>query len=147
MFARRLTLRCTVLAAMVATGCLIEQERTTTLPLLTNLNFDGAAADSPTVLLFSMDFRDSDRNLSAGTLKPLINGKPTGDEPVPLQDLFIASGLPLDTANGTLEFVLEVQISDENRPEPGSTFDVGFEATDGDGNVSNTPTSTLEISF
>lgn len=136
-----------LVACMVGGSCLSSQQRDTTLPLLTGLQFDGVAPESPTVLLFHVDFRDSDGNLSAGTLTPYINGKATGESPAQLKELFLENNLALDTPAGTLEFVLEIQIAGDSRPESGSHFDVGFRVTDGDGNESNEPTVTLEIHY
>lgn len=132
---------------VLAGGCPSEQQRDTRLPLLTGLEFDGAAAESPTVLLFHADFRDSDGNLGAGELQPYINGKAAGDALLPLRDVFIDSGVPLDATVGTLQLVLEVQLSAGNLPQEGARFDVGFKVTDADGNGSNVPASTLEIYY
>jgi len=139
----------TALLVLLGTACpMTDQEKDTTLPLFTSLSFDGVAPENSRVLLFHVDFRDSDGDLAAGTLAPLINGKTTGDEPASLRELMLANGLPLDAVSGTLEFVLEVQLSDDpaSLPESGSTFDVGVLATDGAGHESNQPTVTLELS-
>ncbi len=128
-------------------GCLSEQERDQNLPLLTGLTFDGQAAGNGRVLLFSVDFRDGDRDLAAGTFVPLINDKPSVAEPLPLDAMLLKSNLPLDTRAGRLEFELEVKIDDQDRPPKGATFKVGVQVTDGAGHPSNIPTVTLEIGY
>jgi hypothetical protein len=123
------------------------QELNPELPLLTELTFDGVAPTNPLVLLFRVGFRDSDEDLSQGTLTLIINGEPSEATAIGLQELFTATGLPLTTVAGTLEFVLEVQLTVNSLPTPGSTFDVGVQAVDGAGHESNTPTVTLQIDY
>ena len=99
------------------------------------------------MLLFSLHFRDADRDLSAGTYTPLINQKPSVSNPQPLAPLFLRNNLSLDAAEGRLEIELEVKIPDDDRPAAGSTFDVGLQLRDGAGHLSNVPTVTVEISY
>ena len=136
-----------LLALALLGGCPNEQERDPTMPLLTALGYEGAARDNARVLLFRVDFRDQDSDLSAGTLTILLNGKPALADPLELQELFINSGLALNAQSGTLLFELQLDIPDDNRPPAGSTFTVGVMATDAAGQQSNSPTVTLEISY
>jgi hypothetical protein len=136
-----------VLAVLGAGSCLSAQQRDPTMPLLTGLGFDGVSPENPTVLLFHVDFRDSDGDLAAGTLTPLVNGRATSDTPLSIRDIFLDDGMALDTPAGTLRFALEVQVASGAEPESGSRFDVGFQARDGAGKTSNAPTCTLEILY
>lgn len=118
-------------------------------PWLTELAFEGQAAKNPLVLLFSFEFADSDGDLGDGTLRPLVNGHETGDEPLALIDVMLASGVALDATAGRLNFELEVDmdLDPATRPASGSTFDVGIEVADAANNVSNHPAVTLKIEY
>lgn len=130
-------------------GCTppIAQERDTNLPLLTGLHLDGQAQGNARVLLLSVDFRDADRDLSAGSFIPLINGMPSVQDPLELRPLFLRSGLDMNARAGHLELELEIRLPEDNPPRAGSTFDVGLVVTDGAGHESNRPKATLEISY
>jgi hypothetical protein len=135
------------MASLSLCGCPNAQERDAGLPLMTALTYEGAARDNARVLLFRVDFRDEDGDLSAGNLAVLINGKTALADPLSMKDLFIKSGLPLNAQNGTLLFEVQMDIRDDAPPESGSVFSVGVLATDGAGQESNRPTVTLEISY
>ncbi|MBI5493943.1 MAG: hypothetical protein HY904_02885 [Deltaproteobacteria bacterium] len=124
-----------------------EQENNPDLPLLTALTLDGQAADNERVLLFSVDFRDADRDLAAGDFAPLINGAPAVQNALPLAPVFLRSGLAADARAGRMQFELEIAIPDDDPPRAGSTFTVGILAHDGAGHASNQPQVTLEISY
>jgi hypothetical protein len=137
-----------VLAAAALLGCNQKpQEKDKNMPLLTGLLMEGVAQDNNRVLLFSVDFRDEDRDLSQGTYTPLINGEPGVSQSLPLKGIFLKRNLPLDATTGKLEIELEVKIPDDNRPAAGSTFDVGIQVQDGAGHLSNIPTVTVEITY
>jgi len=118
-------------------------------PWLTDLSFQGQAPRNPLVLLFGFNFEDSDGDLGSGTLRPLVNGRDTGDAPLELLDVMLASDVALDAISGQLHFELEVDmdLDPATRPAAGSTFDVGIEVVDVANNVSNHPAVTLKIEY
>lgn len=118
-------------------------------PQLRDLRLDGQAPRNAMVLLFSVQFEDLEGDLGEGSLTPFVNDRDTGEAPLPLADLLLASGLEPDATAGELAFNLEVEMSLDpaHRPEPGSTFKVGVEFTDEAGHVSNRPTVTLRIDY
>ena len=112
-------------------------------PALANFRFDGAAEDSPTVLLLSVDFHDGDGDLANGDLQTFIDLKPTSLGSLPLLPLFLESDVPLTATDGTLEFVLELSFGQSGVPDDGATFELGARVTDEGGNTS--PTQTIKL--
>lgn len=118
-------------------------------PVVHALSYDGQAQQNPLVLLFSLQFEDADGDLGDGTLRPLVNGRPTEEEPLAMLDLLLTAGLALNAAAGTVTFELEVEmdLDPATRPKEGSTFTVGTELTDAAGHQSNRPSVTLRIDY
>ncbi|MFH1811098.1 MAG: hypothetical protein ABIJ09_20325 [Pseudomonadota bacterium] len=118
-------------------------------PFLTNLSYDGQAQRNAMVLLFSVDLEDSEGDLAAGVLRPFVNDRDTGEAPVPLDELLLASSLPQDAVQGRLLFNLEVEMSLDpaTRPQSGATFKVGVEIEDASQHASNRPSVTLQIGY
>lgn len=116
-------------------------------PSLSNFTFDGAARDSPTVLLLSTDFHDGDGNLGGGLLETFIDARPTGAGALEMAPLFAQSGLQQDATDGDLQFVLELNVNNSAAPPSGSTFKLGIRATDEDFNSSSTSEITISISY
>ena len=118
-------------------------------PLIHEFTFDGQATQNPLVLLFSLRFEDADGDLGDGDLRPLVNGRPTDEQPLAILDLMLVAGLAPDATGGTLSFELEVELdlAPASRPAAGSTFTVGAELTDGAGRESNRPSVTLRIDY
>lgn len=115
-------------------------------PSLRNFKFDGAARDSPTVLLLSTDFYDGDGNLGGGVLETFIDQRPTGAGALEMAPLFAQSGLQQDDNEGDLQFVLELNVN-ASPPASGSKFKLGIRATDADFNSSSTSEITIAITY
>lgn len=139
-----LTLLVASLASLLCLGC--GPVPVTGAPILSELHFDGQAEKNPMVLLFSFEFEDDAGDLSDGKLTPLVNDKGTGEEPLLMLDIMLASGVALEAKQGKLFFNLEVEMPDP-APEAGSTFAVGIEVTDEAGNTSNRPNVKLRIDY
>ncbi|MBN2359281.1 MAG: hypothetical protein JXR83_07490 [Deltaproteobacteria bacterium] len=118
-------------------------------PWLTDLQYQGQAPKNPLVLLFGFKFEDSEGDIGGGLLRPLVNGRETGDEPLAMMDVMLASGVDLQATSGALRFELEVDmdLDPATRPKAGSTFDIGIEVVDAAGQVSNHPSVTLKIDY
>lgn len=110
-------------AAWLAGGC-VESEA----PRIVDFRYDGQAPDSPSVLLFSLDFEDLDRDLGGGVMETFVDGRASGLGQVALGPIFRWSETPLDASEGSLEFVLELAI--ENVPETNRSFTVGVRLID-----------------
>lgn len=103
-------------------------------PRILDFRYDGQAPDSPSVLLFSLDFEDLERDLGAGVMETFVDGRASGLGQVELAPIFRWNETPLDASAGSLEFVLELAI--ENVPESNRTFSVGVRLVDQLSNVS-----------
>lgn len=136
-----------VLSLWTLSGCGLGLE--SGAPRLSDLSFDGQAADQPLVLLFSMAFEDAEGDLGSGELRPLVNGRESEGEVLTLAEIMLASELSLAATSGVLYFSLEIDmdLAPATRPESGATFSVGVEATDGAGNHSNRPAVRLRIDY
>lgn len=115
-------------------------------PNLSNFRFDGAAEDSPLVLLLSVDFYDGDGDLSGGALQTFIDQSPTSAGALDLTTLFLENGVGLGANEGSLGFVLELAFA-SGVPESGSTFVLGVRATDAGGNTSATRELKLKLTL
>ena len=111
-------------------------------PALSNFRFDGAAEDSPLVLLLSVDFHDGDGDLSGGAMETFIDQEPPSAGALDLTTLFLENGVGLGANDGTLGFVLELAFG-ATLPESGSTFTLGVRATDAAKHTS--PTQEIKI--
>jgi hypothetical protein len=125
-------------------------------PALTNLKYNGAAPDSPLVLLLSLDFEDGDGDLASCTaiearegdrcvLDTFINDRPTSAGPLPLLPIFVKSGVTSSATSGTLNFVLELSFNGDAPPQDGSTFSLGARASDESQNTSTTQEIKLRL--
>ena len=97
-------------------------------PRLEALRFDGQAPDSAAVLLFTMDFEDADGDLGRGVMETYVNGRASGLGALSFEPLFLWNELPLDATEGSLEFVLELSLS-ETLGEA-ADFELGVRAVD-----------------
>lgn len=103
-------------------------------PRIVDFRYDGQAPDSPSVLLFSLDFEDLEQDLGAGVMETFVDGRASGLGQVALAPIFRWNDTPLDASEGSLEFVLELAI--ENVPETNRSFRVGVRLIDQLSNVS-----------
>ncbi len=122
-------------------------------PVLSDFRFDGAAPDSPLVLLLSVAFHDGDGDLGVdrggderGRLETFIDERPTQAGALSLAPLFLESELAPEATDGTVRFVLELAFGD-NAPPAGSTFSLGCRATDAARNSSSTQQITIKIDY
>lgn len=106
-------------------------------PQLSDFRFDGAAEDSPLVLLLSVDFHDGDGDLSGGSMETFIDQQSTSAGALDLTTLFLENDVGFGANDGTLGFVLELAFG-SGLPESGSTFTLGVRATDAAQNTSST---------
>ena len=113
-------------------------------PALTNFRFEGAAEDSPLVLLLAVDFHDSDGDLDQGELQTFIDQNPISAAPLPLTPLFLESQLLLGASDGTLQFVLELSFGPRG-PDAASSFLLGVRASDGQLHTSSTQEIRINI--
>lgn len=104
-------------------GCL-ESEA----PRIIDFRYDGQAPDSPSVLLFSLDFEDIGRDLGQGVMETFVDGRASGLGQIELAPIFRWNEIPLDAPAGSLEFVLELAI--ENVPDANRSFSVGVRLVD-----------------
>lgn len=122
-------------------------------PALSDFKFDGAAPDSPLVLLLSVAFHDGNGDLGVdrggaerGQLETFIDERPTQAGALALTPLFLESGLAPEATDGRINFVLELAFGDD-APPSGSTFSLGCRATDAARNSSSTQEINLKIEF
>lgn len=118
-------------SAMLASGC-----GDGVTPRLLSLAYHGQAADSPTVLLFDLEFEDEDRDLGGGILETFIDGRSSGLGLLDLEPIFHWSDLPLEANRGTLSFVLEIAAPGDDAPPV--EFDLGTRVQDEQGHTSST---------
>lgn len=122
-------------------------------PELSNFRFEGAAPDSPLVLLLAVDFQDGDGDLGVdlgtdrfGKLETFIDQEATGAGALPMTPLFLESGVAPTATEGSLEFVLELAFGDD-APPAGSKFSLGCRATDAARNTSTTQEIRIQIDY
>jgi hypothetical protein len=116
-------------------------------PVLSEFTFVGQAQESPSVLLFTVDFQDSDGDLGDGATQFLLNGEQTDLEPLSNQAVFLANELPLDARQGTLEFVVELAFDDESLAAEQEEFEFSVKMNDAAGYDSNAVHVTLLLSL
>lgn len=138
-----------VLILMLASLAACGGEHEANTPWLTHLAYDGQAEKNALVILLSLDFEDGDGDLGAGLLSPMINGKDSGEKPLPLKSIFAESDVALDATQGHLQFGLEIlmDLQPDYRPDPGSTFELGVKLQDAAGHDSNHPSLYMRIDY
>jgi len=114
---------------------------------LSELTFIGQAQASPAVLLFTVDFQDSNGDLGEGATQFLLNSEETGLDPLSNQAVFLANDLPFDATQGTLEFVVELAFDDESLVTEQEEFEFSVKMNDAAGYDSNTVHVTLLLSL
>ena len=105
-------------------------------PHVSDLRMAGQAPDSTLVMLMEADFTDPDGDLGDGNLETYIDANPTSLGGLSLRPIFIRSGLPLEAAEGTLDFVLELSVTESLLPDSGTQFSLGVVLIDLAGNAS-----------
>jgi len=116
-------------------------------PALHNLVYKGQAPDSTVVLLLEVDFDDPDGDLGEGFLEVFIDGQSTSLGLLDLSPIFVRNAVDTDATSGTLAIPLELALEEDTLPPSGTTFSVGFRATDAADHTSAEVSTFLKLTY
>ena len=116
-------------------------------PVLSDLRYLGQSEDNASVLLFQVDFQDSDGDLGQGATEYFLDGQATLVEAVDNRTLFLANEMDLSAKEGTLDFVLELRVEVDKPSSAEQEFEFAVQMRDAAGFESNRENLRLQLTL